>query len=306
MFDRLFRRFGLSGKSVIPFIVSSGCAVPAINLTKTIENEDERKIAIYTTSFVPCSAKLPIIALFAGSFFGPLGSLISLIFYVMGIALIFISSIFLHKFFFKKAGLGTMYVLELPTYKLPTASYVFKSVLSKTWAFIKKAGTIIVLCSLIVWFLASFTFKFQYVVDSEDLSIDDSMLAYIGRAFAWLFYPMLGGVYSWGATVSAIQGIVAKEQVVSSMSVIAGLAGDETNAIFEGGIFSFFTGYRAFAFLTFNLFCPPCFAAIGSAKKELVSGKRLAGGLAYQFGLAWTLATLIGLVGWGIESLIAL
>lgn len=292
--DRIFKKFGLSGKSLIPFIVGSGCSVPGIMASRTVENEEERKMTAILTPFVPCSAKLPIIALFAGYFFSQFAWLITLSLYFFAIIVILVSAMILKKFVYKNSF--SSYLSELPNYHAPSAVYVFRDVSDKTWSFIKRAGTIIVLCSIAVWFLASFTWTFNYI-DGEIYHIENSILAGIGNAFAWLFYPMLGGTWSWGATVSAVQGLIAKEQVVSSLEVIAGLEGSG-EAIFESGIFGFFTGWSAYAFMVFNLFSAPCFAAIGAMRKELGSTKAMFKAIFFQTGIAWTLATIIGMIGW--------
>lgn len=294
--DRLFKRFGLSGKSLIPFIVGAGCSVPAIMATRTIEDEDEKRMTIMLTPFIPCSAKLPIISMFGGFFFGTFAWMASLSLYVLAIVVILISALIMKKFFFK--GEPASFISELPDYKVPSARYVARQVWERIFAFIKRAGTIILLCSVVIWFLLSFSLKFEYGVD-----VEDSILAGIGNCLAWLFYPMLGE-WSWAATVSAIQGLVAKEQVVSSMAVIAGLAEDvaEGSAILGQGIFSFFTGASAYAFMVFNLFSAPCFGAIGAMRRELGSAKKMWIAIAFQTGLAWVLACVIN----GIGSLIML
>lgn len=293
-FDRIFKKFGLSGKSLIPFIVGSGCSVPAIMSTRTIEDEKEKRATIMLAPFIPCSAKLPIITLFAGYFFTN-SWLITLSLYLLAIVVILISALIMRKFFFK--GESTAFISELPEYKLPSVKYVLRDTFDKTIAFIKRAGTIILLCSIVIWFMLSFNWSFVYGV-----SVEDSILASIGNCFAWVFYPMLGE-WSWAATVSAIQGLVAKEQVVSSMSIIAGFAEDVAGAeLFTSGIFSFFNGASAYAFMVFNLFSAPCFGAIGAMHRELGSAKKTWIAVLFQTGLAWVLGCLI----FGIGSLILL
>ncbi|MFA5481500.1 MAG: ferrous iron transport protein B [Bacilli bacterium] len=294
--DRLFKKFGLSGKSLIPFIVGSGCSVPGIMASRTIENEEERHTTIMLTPFVPCSAKLPIIALFASYFFASYAWLITLSLYFLAIIVILVSAIILRKFMYK--GTVSSYLSELPNYHTPNAVYVFRDVFDKMWSFIKKAGTVIVLCSIVVWFLASFTWNFQYV-DGVLYHIENSILAGIGNALAWIFYPMLGGTWSWAATVSAIQGLIAKEQVVGSLEVIAGLEGNGAS-IFEAESFNFFTGWSSYAFMVFNLFSAPCIAAIAAMRKELGSTKSMVKAILFQTGIAWVLATFIGVIGWVI------
>lgn len=292
--DRLFKKFGLSGKSLIPFIVGSGCSVPGIMASRTVECEEERRMTALLTPFVPCSAKLPIIALFASYFFATYAWLVTLGLYLMAIVVILLSALVLKKFVYKKAT--SSYLSELPEYHAPSALYVFRDVFDKTWAFIKRAGTVIVLSSIVVWLLASFTWTFNYI-DGVNFHIEQSILAGLGNALAWVFYPMLGGTWSWGASVSAIQGLIAKEQVVSSLEVLAGLEGNGA-AIFDSGMFAFFNGWSAFAYMVFNLFSAPCFAAIGAMRRELGSTKAMVKAVFFQTGLAWILATLIGVIGW--------
>lgn len=297
LLDKIFRKIGLSGKSLIPFIVGSGCSVPGIMGTRIIENEDERRMTAILTPFIPCSAKLPIIALFAGYFFPNSSGIASASLYFFAIAVIIISAIIMKKFVFKHTS--STYISELPEYKMPSAKYILKDVFDKVMAFIKRAGTIILLCSIIIWFLLSFSFKMEYGVD-----VEESILASIGNKISWIFKPMLGE-NSWGATVSAIQGLVAKEQVVSSMAVINGLAEDveEGAEIFvKDGAFGFFTAASAYAFMVFNLFSAPCFGAIGAMKRELGSTKKLLKAITFQTGLAWFLATFVYQIGSRIEK----
>ena len=297
LLDKLFRRIGLSGKSLIPFIVGSGCSVPGIMGTRIIENQDEREMTSILTPFIPCSAKLPIIALFAGYFFGENSGIVSASLYFFAIAVIIISAIVMKKFIYKNTR--STFISELPDYKLPSVKYVFKDVFDKVVAFIKRAGSVILICSIVIWFLSSFSFKFEYGID-----IESSMLAKIGNTISWIFEPMLG-TKSWGATVSAIQGLVAKEQVVSSMAVINGLADDVTEGkeIFtKEGIFGFFDPASAYAFMVFNLFSAPCFGAIGAMKRELGGTKKMIKAVAFQTIFAWILATIVYQVGSRILS----
>lgn len=294
--DRLFRKFGLSGKSLIPFIIGAGCAVPAVMATRTIEDENEKNTTIMLAPFIPCSAKLPIIALFATHFFVN-SWLVTASLYLFSIVIIIISAILLRKFVFK--GKSTTYISELPEYKLPSLSYIARDVWEKTWSFIKRAGTVILMCSIVIWLLVSFDWKFNYGVD-----VGDSILASLGNCLAWIFYPIVGE-YNWAVTVSAIQGLVAKEQVISSMSIIAGLAEEVTEGalIFsQTGIFGFFNPVSAYAFMVFNLFSAPCFGAIGAMHREFGSAKKTWLAIAFQTGMAWVFATLIN----GIGSLIML
>ena len=296
LLDKLFRRIGLSGKSLIPFIVGSGCSVPGIMGARIIENEDERKMTTILTPFIPCSAKLPIIALFAGYFFGENSGFVSASLYFFAIAVIILSAILMKKFIFKKTS--STYISELPDYKVPSPKYVLKDVFDKVIAFIKRAGSVILLCSIVIWFLLSFSFSMQYGVD-----IEESMLAQIGNKISWIFYPMLGE-NNWGAAVSAIQGLVAKEQVVSSMAVIAGLSEDveEGAEIFaKGTSFGSFTAASAYAFMVFNLFSAPCFGAIGAMKRELGGTKKMLKAVAFQTIFAWILAVIVYQIGNRIE-----
>lgn len=296
LLDKVFRKIGLSGKSLIPFIVGSGCSVPGIMGTRIIENEDERKMTIILTPFIPCSAKLPIIALFSGYFFRENSGVVSVSLYFLAILTIITSALVMKKFVFKNTS--STYISELPEYRLPNIKYVLKDVSDKVVAFIKRAGSTILICSIIIWFLLSFSLKLEY-----GINVEDSILASIGKAISWIFYPMLG-TNSWGSTVSAIQGLVAKEQVISSMSVIAGLAEEveEGKQIFKSGIFSFFTPSSAYAFMVFNLFSAPCFGAIGAMKRELGGTKKVLKVIAFQIIFAWILATIIYQIGSRIES----
>lgn len=296
LLDKLFRKIGLSGKSLVPFIVGSGCSVPGIMGSRIIENQDEREMTIVLTPFIPCSAKLPIIALFSGYFFGEKSGLVSASLYFFAIAIIILSAIIMKKFVFKRTS--STYISELPEYKLPNVKYVAKDVFDKVVAFIKRAGSTILICSIVIWFLLSFSFRLEYGVD-----IENSILAWIGKTISWIFYPMLG-TNSWGATVSAIQGLVAKEQVISSMSVIAGLAEDveQGNQIFSTGMFSFFTASSAYAFMVFNLFSAPCFGAIAAMKREFGGTKKVLKAIAYQTMIAWIIATAVYQIGSRIEN----
>lgn len=290
-FDKIFKKFGLSGKSLIPFILGAGCSVPAIMTTRTIEDENEKKATIMLTPFIPCSAKLPIIALFATYFFAH-SWLVTASLYLLSIVIIIISAILLRKFIYK--GKSNTFISELPEYKLPSFRYVARDVFEKSWSFIKRAGTVILMCSIIIWLLVSFDWTFTYGVD-----VNDSILADIGNCLAWIFYPVVGE-YNWAVTVSAIQGLVAKEQVISSMAVIAGLAEEVTEGalIFSStGIFGFFNPVSAYAFMVFNLFSAPCFGAIGAMHREFGSAKKTWFAVLFQTGMAWVLAVIINLVG---------
>lgn len=294
LLDKIFRKIGLSGKSLIPFIIGSGCSVPGIMGTRIIENSNEREMTAILTPFIPCSAKLPVIAMFSGYFFDKYSGLVSASLYFFAIIIIILSAMVMKKWIYKNNN--STYISELPEYKLPSAKYVFKDVFDKTISFIKRAGSVILMCSIIIWFLLSFSFKLEYGVN-----VENSILSWIGRAISWMFYPMLG-VNSWGATVSAIQGLVAKEQVISSMTVIAGLSEEASGQIFKTGIFSFFTPASAYAFMVFNLFSAPCFGAIGALEKELGTFEKMLKVVVFQIVFAWSLAVLIYQVGSRIEN----
>ena len=297
LLDKLFRRIGLSGKSLIPFIVGSGCSVPGIMGTRIVENEDERKMTTILTPFIPCSAKLPIITLFAGYFFEENSGLISASLYFFAIIVIILSAILMKKFIFRKTS--STYISELPDYKVPSPKYVLKDVADKVIAFIKRAGSVILVCSIVIWFLLSFSFTMEYGVN-----IENSILAQIGSKISWFFYPMLGE-NNWGAAVSAIQGLVAKEQVVSSMAVIAGLAEEveEGKEIFANGtVFANFTKSSAYSFMVFNLFSAPCFGAIGAMKRELGGNRKMLKAVTFQTVFAWLLAVIVYQIGSRIEN----
>lgn len=295
LLDKLFRKIGLSGKSLIPFIVGSGCSVPGIMGTRIIENQDEREMTAILTPFIPCSAKLPIISLFSGSFFGENSGFVSASLYFFAIIIIIVSALIMKKFVYKNTS--STYISELPEYKLPSVKYITKDVFDKITSFIKRAGSIILVCSIVIWFLLSFSTSFEY-----GINVEDSILAQAGKKISWLFYPMLGE-NSWGLAVSAIQGLVAKEQVISSMSVIAGFATECGSQIFvNGGIFGFFTGASAYAFMVFNLFSAPCFGAIGAMRRELGGTKKMLKAITYQTVFAWYLATFVYQIGSRIET----
>lgn len=291
LLDKIFRKVGLSGKSLIPFIVGSGCSVPGIMGTRIIENSDEREMTAILTPFIPCSAKLPIIALFSGYFYKQNSALISVSLYFLSIVVIISGAIVMKKFIYKNTS--TTYISELPEYKAPNVKYVARDVFDKINSFIKRAGSVILICSIVIWFLLSFSFKLEYGVD-----IEKSILASIGKTISWIFYPILG-INSWGAAVSAIQGLVAKEQVISSMSVIAGLAegAENQSQIFNSPIFNFFTPASAYAFMVFNLFSAPCFGTIAALKKELGSTEKTLKVITAQIIFAWLLAVTVKQLG---------
>lgn len=288
-FDRIFHSFGLSGKSLIPFIVGTGCTVPGIMSTRIIEDNKEKKMTIALTPMMPCSAKLPIIATFAGYIVGNnnagLSFLVALLTYVTAVLVILLYSFILNKTMYR--GDSTSFLSELPEYKLPNTKYVLRDVGEKTLEFIKRAGTIILLSSIIIWVLLHFSWNFTYLDAS---SISKSMLADIGRVFAWFFYPMTGGQYfenTWAIAVSAIQGMVAREQVISSMNVI----GRETFIVFSK------FPVTAVAFLFFILFSIPCVASVNATRKETGSWKKTLSICLFQLFSAWAIASIIGGLG---------
>lgn len=297
LLDKFFKRFGLSGKSLIPFIVGSGCSVPGIMATRTIEDDNERKLTIMLTPFIPCSAKLPIIALFSGYFFKNYAGIASASLYFLSIITIIVSAILLRKFVFKGEASG--YLLELPEYSLPNFKHTFYDVYDRVASFVKQAGTLILFSSMIIWFLTAFSFRLEFVVGD----IERSMLAFIGKGVSWLFYPMLGEL-SWGASVSAIQGLIAKEQVVSSMVIISNLSSDSPSLLFSAsGIFGFFTPASAYAFMVFNLFSAPCLGTIAAMKKEYNSGRVALKAILFQTAFAWVLGVGVYWLGVGFSWL---
>jgi len=304
--DQIFKKFGLSGKSIIPFIVGTGCSVPGIMGARTVEDPDEREMTIRLTPFIPCSAKLPIIALLSSIVFPKAGWLVSLSVYVLAIVIIIISAIIMKKLFYKRES--TSFISELPSYKLPDAKNVYREVKDKTVSFIERAGTVIFLCSVAVWILTRFSWSFEYVgpTDLYDLgtaNISSSMLASIGKGLAYLFIPAWGGYYSWELTVSTIQGLIAKEQVVSSMSVISGL---DVNQMVSASSSPFYflssNPLVAYSFICFNLFSAPCFGALAAMRKELGSAKKLFSTIGFELLWAYGISSIIGLISWGMNG----
>ncbi len=295
LFDRAFKKLGMSGKSLIPFIVGTGCSVPAIMSARALEDKNEHQMTVTLTPFMPCSAKLPIITCFIAGVFAPLMGegntwFITFFMYILAVAVIILAGFLLNKFFVKNKA--TSYITELPEYHAPSFSYVAKDVGEKTWAFIKRAGTIIFLCSIIVWVLLNLDYQFRFTTD-----IEKSLLADMGRTISWIFAPMLGMEFSWGASVSAVQGLVAKEAVVSSMEVITAV--EEGGDVFAGnGSFAFFNGFSAMGYMIFTLFSAPCFGAIGAMRRELGSNKAMWKAILFETGLAWVLASAVGI--WGV------
>ena len=296
LLDKIFTQFGLSGKSLVPFIIGTGCSVPGIMSCRIIKEDAERKMTILLTPFIPCSAKLPIISLFCSFFFPKNAWAVSFSFYVLAIFIILCSALLLKKIFFSKKGV-TLFVQELPSYQWPNAKMILKDVGTRVFHFIKKTGSLIVACSIVVWVLLSFTWKLDYI-NQTFYTIEDSILASIGKMFSWFFYPIIGEL-NWAVTISSMQGFIAKEQVVSSMAIIQGVTSfSNAQAIFSPtGIFKNFTALSAYAFVTFNLFSIPCFSAISAMKQELGSKKRFFLALLYQMIVAWVLASSIYCIG---------
>ncbi|MDR1628663.1 MAG: ferrous iron transporter B [Oscillospiraceae bacterium] len=286
--DRIFRKFGLSGKSFIPILIGTGCGVPGIMASRTIENERDRRMTIMTTTFIPCGAKLPIIALIAGALFNGAWWVAPSAYFV-GIVAIVTSGIILKKSRIF-AGDPAPFVMELPAYHMPTVGNVLRSMWERGWSFIKKAGTIILLSAIVVWFLMSFGFVDGKFVMVEDLN--DGFLSVIGGAIAWIFAPLGWG--HWQAAVAAITGLVAKENVVGTFGVLYGFAEvAEDGAEIWGTLASSFSGAAAYSFLVFNLLCAPCFAAIGAIKREMNSAKWTWIAIGYQTVLAYAVALCV-------------
>ena len=290
--DRIFRKFGLSGKSFIPMLIGTGCGVPGIMASRTIENDRDRKMTIMTTTFIPCGAKLPIIALFAGALFGG-ASWVAPSAYFVGIAAIICSGIILKKTKLF-AGDPAPFVMELPAYHMPTAVNVLRSMWERGWSFIKKAGTVILLSTIFIWFTSSFGFVDGSFGMVEDLS--DGFLAVIGRGISWIFAPLGWG--SWQAAVAAITGLVAKENVVGTFGILFGFAEvAEDGQEIWGTMAQTFTAVSAYSFLVFNLLCAPCFAAIGAIKREMNNAKWTWFAIGYQTALAYAVSLCIYQLG---------
>ena len=283
--DRVFRKFGLSGKSFIPMLVGVGCGVPGIMASRTIENERDRRMTIMTTTFIPCGAKLPFIAMIAGAIFD--GSwLISVSAYFIGMLSIIVSGIMLKKTAMF-SGDPAPFVMELPAYHMPTLGNVLRSMWERGWSFIKKAGSIILLSTIVIWFLSRFgTVDGSFGMLEED-QLDCSLLAGLGSLISWIFTPLGWG--NWQAAVASITGLVAKENIVGTMGVLYG-GGDST--VWET-LADKFTSITGFSFLVFNLLCAPCFAAIGAIKREMNNAKWTVFAIAYQCGFAYAVALMI-------------
>ena len=312
--DRIFRRFGLSGKSFIPMLVATGCGVPGVMASRTIEQDRDRKMTIMTTTFIPCGAKMPIIGLFAGAVFGNSPWVATSAFFI-GIAAVVISGIMLKKFK-SFAGEPAPFVMELPTYHLPSAGNVLRATWERGWSFIKRAGTIILLSSIILWFLQGYGFVdgvFQAVEDNND-----SLLAAIGSAIAWIFIPLGWVSNGWKATVATITGLIAKEEVVNTFGVLYQYAGDadllEDSADIWTLVAQDFGPMSAYSFMIFNLLCAPCFAAMGAIKREMNNAKWTLAAIGYMCGFAYVCALIAfqlgglitGEASFGIGTIVAI
>ena len=290
--DRIFRRFGLSGKSFIPMIVATGCGVPGIMASRTIENERDRRMTIMTATFMPCGAKLPIIALIAGALFGGTWWVAPSAYFV-GIASIIISGLILKKTSLF-AGESAPFVMELPDYHMPSLANIASSTWERGWSFIKKAGTIILLSTIFVWFTSSFGYVDGHIEMVEDLS--DGFLAKIGQSIAWIFAPLGWG--SWQSAVAAFTGLVAKENVVGTFGILFGFAEvSEDGAEIWQALQQHYTPLAAYSFMLFNLLCAPCFAAIGAIKREMNSAKWTTIAIAYQTGYAYAASFVLYQLG---------
>ena len=306
--DRIFRKFGLSGKSFIPMLIGSGCGVPGIMASRTIESDRDRKMTIMTTTFIPCGAKLPIIALIAGALFDG-ASWVSPSAYFLGVGAIIVSGIILKK---TKLFVGdpAPFVMEMPAYHAPRVLNVLRSMWERGWSFIKKAGTVILLSTIVIWFLQSFGFEDSGFVMVDD--INNSFLATIGQTFAWIFTPLGWG--EWKAAVASITGLVAKENVVATFGQLYGFAEVAEDGVEIWGTLAVsFTALSAYSFLAFNLLCAPCFAAMGAMKREMNNAKWTAFAIIYQCVFAYVVALIVYQLGnliingvFGIGTIIAL
>ena len=292
--DRIFRKFGLSGKSFIPMLIGTGCGVPGVMASRTIENDRDRKMTIMTTTFIPCGAKLPIIALIAGALFGG-ASWVAPSAYFVGIAAIICSGIILKKTKMF-AGDPAPFVMELPAYHLPTVGSVLRSMWERGWSFIKKAGTIILLSTIVIWFASYFGWVDGQFRMLDDMELDHSILAALGNAIAWIFIPLGWG--DWRSAVAAVTGLVAKENVVGTFGILYGFAEvAEDGAEFWGTLAGSMTAVAAYSFLVFNLLCAPCFAAMGAIKREMNNAKWFWFAIGYQTILAYCTSLCIYQIG---------
>ena len=294
--DRLFRRFGLSGKSFIPMLVATGCGVPGIMASRTIEQDRDRKMTIMTTGFIPCGAKMPIIGLFAGAVFGG-SSLVATSAFFIGIAAVVISGIMLKKFK-AFAGEPAPFVMELPAYHAPSASNVLRATWERGWSFIKRAGTVILLSTIVLWFLQGYGFTGGAFGPVEDNNT--SLLAAIGNAIAWIFYPLgWTGDMAWKATVASFVGLTAKENVVATLATLYGFAGEvsENGEEIWAMVGADFGALTAYSFMIFNLLCAPCFAAMGAIKREMNNARWTAFAIGYMCVFAYVVSLIVYQLG---------
>ena len=292
--DRIFRKFGLSGKSFIPMLIGTGWGVPGVMASRTIENDRDRKMTIMTTTFIPCGAKLPIIALIAGALFGG-ASWVAPSAYFVGIAAIICSGIILKKTKMF-SGEPAPFVMELPAYHMPTVSNVLRSMWERGWSFIKKAGTVILLSTIVVWFTSYFGWVDGQFRMLEDLELDHSILARVGSAVAWIFAPLGWG--NWKSAVAAITGLVAKENVVGTFGILYGFSEvAEDGTEIWGSLAGSMTAVAAYSFLVFNLLCAPCFAAMGAIKREMNNAKWFWFAIGYQTLLAYVVSLCVYQIG---------
>ena len=307
--DRIFRKFGLSGKSFIPILVGTGCGVPGVMASRTIENERDRRMTIMTTCFIPCGAKMPIIGLFAGALFGG-SSLVAVSAYFIGFAAIIISGIILKKTKLF-AGDPAPFVMELPAYHVPAWGNVLRATWERGWSFIKRAGTVILASTIVLWFLQGFGFENGVFGMVEDQ--DNSILAAVASALAWIFAPQ--GFGNWRATVASISGLIAKENVVGTLGVLYHFGGElsENGDEIWGEVANDYTAISAYSFMIFNLLCAPCFAAMGAIKREMNNGKWTAIAIGYMCLLAYCASLVVyqigglitGEVGFNIFTIVA-
>lgn len=288
--DRIFRRFGLSGKSFIPMLVGVGCGVPGVMASRTIESDRDRKMTVMTTTFIPCGAKMPIVALIAGALFDG-DAWVATSAYFVGVAAIVISGIILKKTKMF-AGEPAPFVMELPAYHMPTIGTLLRRMWERGWSFIKRAGTIILLSTIVIWFLSNFSVEGGFHMISDVLEQNTTLLANLGALLAWIFVPL--GFGSWKATVAAITGLVAKENVVGTFGVLYGFAeASEDGAEYWSALSADFTAAAAYAFLVFNLLCAPCFAAMGAIKREMNNTKWFWFAIGYQTILAYLVSMCV-------------
>ena len=294
--DRILRKFGLSGKSIIPMLVATGCGVPGILASRTIEQENDRKITVMTTGFIPCGAKMPIIGLFAGAVFGN-SPLVAVSAFFIGVAAVVVSGVILKKFK-TFAGKPAPFVMELPAYHMPSPRNVTRSTLERGWDFVKRAFTIVLISSIVLWFLQSYGFADGTFTAVEDANL--SLLAAVGNAVAWIFYP-LGwmGDMAWKATVATVTGLIAKEEVVMTFGTLYNFAGElsESGDEIWALVAADFGPITAYSFMIFQLLCAPCFAAIGAIKREMGSAKWTAITIGYMCGFAYAISLIVYQIG---------